>query len=569
MSEQYNFPSNYGAPEMITDTHADNPYSSAVVNVATDETKPSEFEAPNYPAYNPQPYIPTEETKEEKPPTISYETKSEYNLYVSKTYYDTVNDWSNFRNEPSKYVEYWDAPDSLRNFSVNSRANNKFNSLYWSIAFLFNLFLMFLVSILSWKYIIVIPDYLTLGDYSKKLLYGNLITLLFVFYLIGEQLFPFISVRYGIFITIGIHLISYFVYCKYYWTWLWLWMFLGILGGIYYFITKANHNFDISILGVVNKTFLHNAWYIVFAVLILIFILNCVSFTIYTAFGDWTGYGALSCYLVISLYFLITTFGNCFYMVSSYMTAQKYLTGANSRLGDFFFAMKRTFIFNFGIACKMAILLPLTEFIHATARYDPKFIANSVGQINAGLGEAVGKFASAIVKLAQKIAQPIMKLLGFPNRRAMIYSAVFGIEYKEAAKRYCEVSYTRGANLVEEMYMYDAQLIYKQFNMGLAVMFLCMHVISSVPGIVCAGGLFLVFGAYFSFRCITRSIAETIFVMFGEYPDGANNMHENLLQTLSEAYSSCARSRNGSTDRNSALLTELPISNDQTSPYST
>ncbi|EAX95972.1 hypothetical protein TVAG_114830 [Trichomonas vaginalis G3] len=559
MSEEKGLPSNYETPLQVDDAvtaypQADNPYYEhdgvdQVQNADNaDQHDPAAANAQDYKYHE---YKNTDSSLMQG--LTSASTKSDYDLYSDMTYGDDPLSWMIMSNDPDKYVGFWNTPDSLRNFNDSSRQLKQLNSKWWAIPFLLNLFILFVINCCSWKK-------QAFAKIPVTIFICFVFVLLIILYNVSEQFLPVLSAKYGIIVSLCIHFILYICKVKFNWPWIFLIFFFVFLGYIVLVFTHGRAEYDASMVKLINSGVILKPFYIIFILASLTIMSIITVFTLYTAWSvDWNSYGFFQFYLIVSFYSIVCVFGNCFYMITSYLSAKLYLTGAQPTQQDLLHACRRAFYDNFGVACKLALILPFVEPLHAVARFDPAPMTADYPVSLKQFADLHQTVARTVIKISRQLARIIIKPLGYPNRRALVYSAVYGIEYNEACKRYAEICATRGANLVDEAYKYDAQLAFKQFHLGIALTYILPAIgpALSFHGLAYARGLFLLFALYFTLRTIMRSYLETVFVMFGELPENANNVRDNLRDELIGMYQNCARSINNAYDRDAGILTGL------------
>lgn len=379
------------------------------------------------------------------------------------------------------------------------------------------------------------------------------ISLAFVVMLVIEQCFPTITVRFGIFINLIIHLIGYFLKFKGFWEYIFVWLTFLVLGLFFYLITSGRAEYDIFMARLIRRKVYQTGNYIFLIFIVLVIMCCAICFPVY---DSWTWFNSVNwiyqAYLTISFYNIVCVFGNCAYMSSSYMAAKWYLTGEKIGAKDVSKGLRHGFIDNIGVACKMSYLLPISEFVNAISRYSPQLTVYHIKDKYPVFAKHYCAVCGPIVRLFKKLAKFEMKLLGYPQRRAMTYCAIYGIPYEEAVHRYYEIQSTKGAPLVDDAFMFDTQLIFKQFSFGMVAFYLERFArrvkYGAFPGLNDALALFYVFAVYYSFRCITRGFLETVFVLFGELPEKANNIDPDLFDTLKEMFETSLKARNDDTD---------------------
>ncbi|EAY17817.1 hypothetical protein TVAG_016470 [Trichomonas vaginalis G3] len=543
-------PSNIEAPQMIAPSN-DNPYAE-YDNIAVSG---NQQQTENM-GYYPQQYDPNQGVAQN--PAVA--SKSIHDLYVNTNFSEDISSWSNIRNEPSEHVGFWNTAESLTNFSQNATQLHKLNSIFWSSPFFLNLLVLFVLNCCNWQRQLY-PD---LRGYTLSLpiLYTFLWAFLIIVLLVGEQFVPFISVKFGIFINLILHLTFYLIRCKVFWEYIFVWLTFVVLGLFFYVITLGRSKYDAYLTLVVNREVLLKLTFIILMISVITIISVVYVLTLYTSWAYWkNAMWLLQLYLVVSFYNIVCVLGNCTYMTTSYLTAKLYLTGERPTLQDLLAALRRGFVDNIGVACKMSYLLPISEFIHSTARYSPQLTVSELKASYPNVAELILAIAKPIVHIFEVLAKIEMKILKYPQRRAMAYCGIYGISYEEAVHRYCEVSYTKGSSLVDDAYMYDTQLIFKQFSSALA----CFFIDSTIRiqnyywfrGFCLGSAFFLLFGLYYTIRTVMRGFLETVFVLFGELPENANKIHPGLYETLKQMYATSVRARNENLDRNSALLTQI------------
>lgn len=545
MSQESDLPSNFIPPVEIIDVsqypQGTDPYETAQVKVVTDES--TETPQPEYSKDPETPYI----NNQQIPTGIS---QMEYSLYAEFVYPTDPVNWTTITNDPAKYVGFWNTPDALRNFQETSRQINQLNNPYWAIPFLVNLFILFIINCCCWKKQFI-------PNLSRFIFFAFLAVFCTIGYLIGEQFLPKLSVKFGLIVTVVVHFIFYCIRASVNWPWFFCWLFVSFIGYVFYVITHGRYEFDASMVSLINKNVILKLVFIIISCLAILFLSIITVFTLYSSAGLWTAsYGILQFYLVVSFYNIVCVFGHCFYMVTAYLSAKLYLTGVSPSEKDVFQAFKRGFYQNFGVACKLSYILPITEFVHAVARFDPVPMTADYSDRTKSIANFYQDVARFFIKIAKSIAKPVMKKFGNPSRRALVYSACYGIEYNEACRRYSEVCCSRGANLLDEAYKYDTQLIFKQFNYALALLFLTEPLISTntVSGLIMGRSFFLMFALYFMLRTVMRSFIETVFVFFGELPENADNIREKLYDELCDMFRNCVRTRKTERETDTVLL---------------